>query len=69
MTNQDPKDLTNKNIFISRSSTLMDCLKKMDAEHVKLLIILDQDKFYSIISIGDVQRAIIKNTDLNSDVE
>ena len=47
----------------------MDCLKKMDAEHVKLLIILDQDKFYSIISIGDVQRAIIKNTDLNSDVE
>lgn len=57
-----------KNRNIASSTSLMQALKKMDEINVKLLIVIDQDKFDGLISIGDIQRAIISNIDLNESV-
>lgn len=40
----------------------------MDVSNRKLMIVLNGNKFESVISIGDIQRAIIKNIDLNSPI-
>lgn len=56
-------------ISISRTATIISALRKMDAEKVKLLLVMNNDKFYSLLSIGDIQRAIIANVSLDSPVE
>ncbi len=53
---------------IQCSNTILDALKKMDAEKCKLLFVFDKDAFKSILTIGDIQRAIIKSIDLSSSV-
>lgn len=40
----------------------------MDKLNHKLMVVLDNDIFISVVSIGDIQRAIIKNIDLNSSI-
>jgi dTDP-glucose pyrophosphorylase len=45
--------------------TIIHCLRTMDKQKVKLLFVFDKDKFLGIITIGDIQRAIIKNSKLN----
>ncbi len=40
----------------------------MDEVKGKLLFVFDKDSFYSLLSIGDIQRAIISNIDLNTPV-
>ena len=53
-------------ISISKNATIVEALKQMDTVKRKLLIVInDNKKFLSIISIGDIQRAIINNMDLN----
>lgn len=51
---------------ISYDATLIQALKKMDALEKKLLIVLNQNKFAGLLSIGDVQRAIIQNKPLET---
>lgn len=51
--------------IIEGNSSIISVLKKMDTESVKLLFVFENDKFDGIITIGDIQRAIIKNIDLN----
>lgn len=58
-----------ENISINKSATIISALKQMDVEKVKLLLVLDNGKFHSLISIGDIQRAIIANVSLDSTVE
>lgn len=41
----------------------------MDALHVKLLLVLNEGKFHSLLSIGDIQRAIIANKPLSTAIE
>lgn len=55
-------------VSIDKTSSIISALKKMDSIHVKLLIVLDNDHFYSLLSIGDIQRAIISNTSLDSEI-
>lgn len=55
-------------LIVDNSTTLMDAMRKMDEIGRKLLIILDGHRFVSLISLGDIQRAIINNIDLNSPV-
>jgi dTDP-glucose pyrophosphorylase len=43
-------------------------MKQMDAVHHKSLLVYDGDDFFSIVTIGDLQRAIIANNDLNSPI-
>lgn len=48
--------------------TVLQSLKKMDEVKVKMLFVFDQDHFLSILTIGDIQRAIIKQTALSDSV-
>lgn len=55
-------------LIVNTSDSILQVLKKMDASARKLLIVMDDDKFVSLISIGDIQRAIIKGTDLSAQI-
>lgn len=48
-----------QNISIQWDATILSALKQMDISKQKLLIVLHGDKFYRLLSIGDIQRAII----------
>lgn len=56
-------------ISIAKSQPIIAALKQMDAMKVKLLMVLDDEKFCSLLSIGDIQRAIIANVSLESPIE
>lgn len=56
------------NRTIQPNSSILEALKIMDALDRKLLIIQDENKFLGLLSIGDIQRAIIKNIPLNTSV-
>lgn len=52
---------------ISPNNSLLNALKSMDRNGIKsLLVIDDHNVFLGILSIGDIQRAIIRNESLNS---
>lgn len=57
-----------QNRAIQCSMTVIQSLKKMDEIKVKMLFVFKDEKFLSILTIGDIQRAIIKGVDLNSPV-
>jgi dTDP-glucose pyrophosphorylase len=48
---------------ISPNESILNALKKMDLINKKLLLVIDQDRFIGLLSIGDIQRAIIANID------
>jgi dTDP-glucose pyrophosphorylase len=54
---------------ISCEASLVQALKQMDIVESKLLLVFKGDVFYSILSIGDIQRAIIKGINLSEPVE
>ena len=55
---------------IPQSTTLLEAFKKMDALDKKLLLVLDIDGlFKGLISAGDIQRAIIANKPLHTEVK
>lgn len=56
-------------ISIAKTKSVIAALKQMDAMKVKLLLVTDGDKFCSLLSIGDIQRAIIANVPLESPIE
>ena len=56
--------MINTNIIISNNISLIDSLNIMDQTNRKLLIVCDGDKFLGVISIGDIQRAILTKQDL-----
>lgn len=53
------------NIIVSSSISLLDALKKMDDEHTKMLFVFNNDHFVNILTIGDIQRSIIKSIPLS----
>lgn len=55
-------------LIVNAEDTIISVLKKMDASRRKLLIVMAESQFKSLISIGDIQRAIIKNVDLNAPI-
>lgn len=57
-----------KELFIDPQTTLLQGLKKMDAINRKLLIIVQDDSYKGLLSIGDIQRAIIQNLPLDSSI-
>lgn len=56
-------------ITIAKSQSIIAALKQMDAMKTKLLLVLDGEKFCSLLSIGDIQRAIIGNVSMDTPVE
>lgn len=55
-------------ISIDKSASIITALKQMDKKNHKLLLVLDRNLFYSLLSIGDIQRAIIANISLDEPV-
>ena len=53
---------------IQSSTSVLQSLKKMDESKVKMLFVYNEDNFISILTIGDIQRAIIKGVDINQSV-
>lgn len=53
-----------KNRTISSSASIINSLKKMDIEKTKLLFVIDEERFQGLITIGDIQRAILKDVNL-----
>lgn len=54
------------NRVIGVKETIINAMKKMDKEGVKLLFVFENDRFLGILTIGDIQRAIIRNVDMNA---
>ena len=52
---------------IDLGTDIMSALKKMDESKIKLLLVTKEDKYFSLLSIGDIQRAIIANTGLDTE--
>lgn len=58
-----------KELMINPDASLLDALKKMDQIKHKLLIVSNmKDDFLGLISIGDIQRSIIKNISMEEKV-
>jgi dTDP-glucose pyrophosphorylase/CBS domain-containing protein len=63
---------TQKNIeklTLNGDESILFALKKMDILERKLLIIIKNNKFIGLLSIGDLQRAILKNLSLETQVK
>ena len=58
-----------RQIIISPKATIHEALKQMDSICRKLLLVLENDRFKSLLSIGDIQRAIIANVPLDVPIE
>ena len=57
-----------KNISIDKNLSIIKALKQMDFQKMKLLLVLNEGLYYSLLSIGDIQRAIIAGTSLDEPV-
>ena len=55
--------------IIDCNQTIIQALKKMDEKRVKSLLVVEQGHFLSMLTIGDIQRAIINNVDLNRKID
>jgi dTDP-glucose pyrophosphorylase len=51
-------------LIIKSDATLLTGIKKMDEIKRKLLIVYHDNIFFSLLTIGDIQRAILKNVDI-----
>ena len=47
--------------IISLDVSLIEAMRQMDALRVKMLFVFDKEHFVSILTIGDIQRAILNN--------
>ena len=56
------------NISIQPSASIIETLKKMDEAKARILLVFDNEHFEGVITIGDIQRAIIKNITLNEPI-
>jgi dTDP-glucose pyrophosphorylase len=57
-----------KELVIKSDASILEALKQMDLVSHKLLIILEGDLFIGLVTIGDIQRSIIKNMTLDTPV-
>lgn len=55
-------------LAISPEATLLQAVKRMDEVRCKLLLVTEGDRFIGLLSIGDIQRAIIRNAQLDSPI-
>ena len=54
--------------IIAPSASLIDAMKQMDGAKVKTLLVFSEEHFEGLITIGDIQRAIINNISLKEPV-
>ena len=56
-------------ISIEANSSIVSALKQMDSLFKKMLLVFKDSKFFGVVSIGDIQRGILKNVSLDDKVE
>lgn len=54
-----------KEVTIQITATIIQALNQMDKVRHKMLLVFDNEKFVCILTIGDLQRAIIANPDMS----
>lgn len=57
-----------ESITIQQDASILEALKTMDTTFRRLLLVFNNDSFVNILSIGDIQRAILRNVPLDSTV-
>lgn len=57
-----------QNKIISIDDSIISALRRMDGHRTKFVFVFDEDKFESILTIGDIQRAIIRHSSLTDSV-
>lgn len=57
-----------KKRIIGSSISLLDAMKLMDEVKVKMLFVFDDGHFQGIVTIGDIQRAIIRNVPMTNPI-
>lgn len=58
-----------QDLFINIGTSVIEVVKKMDQQDRKLLIVVDDDNNYlNLVSIGDLQRSLIKDNDFNKPI-
>lgn len=67
MINVDKQNKINKQ-RINYNDTIFKALRYMDQFDYKLLLVFDGEKFIGLLSIGDIQRSIINNISLNTQI-
>lgn len=55
-----------QDIKIDASDTILSALKRMDQTYRRLLLVFENESFSNVLSIGDIQRAIIRNQSLET---
>ena len=58
--------INNRKIVLN--TTIIEALKKMDVEKVKSLVVFENNQFQGLLTIGDIQRAILKGIELTSPI-
>ena len=58
-----------QSLCVNQSDSILSALKRMDEISRKLLIVINEEKYVRLISIGDIQRAIIKGISLDLPVK
>lgn len=54
--------------LIQKNKSILEALKLMDSSKTKLLFVFNKDKFEGILTIGDIQRAILKDINLTDKI-
>lgn len=54
---------------INFNETILSALDQMDKIDTKLLLVFDHEKFINVLSVGDIQRAILNNVSLDTTVK
>lgn len=53
---------------IQSTKNILQALKKMDEVKVKMLLVFECKQFLSILTIGDIQRAVIKGVNMTEPI-
>lgn len=54
--------------IINPNCTILEAMKKMDEIKMKILFVFEENRFEGILTLGDIQRAIIKGSALSDEV-
>ena len=61
--------MKNDHLLVSTNHTIIDCMNLMEELNERLLIVTDDNQlFVGLISIGDIQRAIISGCSLSDNI-
>ena len=58
-----------RHLYIDKNFKIIEVLTLMDNLRRKLLILAEGDIFLNLVSIGDLQRALIRGADVNDSLE